>query len=349
MVLEETVTLTKTEEILPHSRSVCYVILTPNLAKYVGQNMPTSQTKLLGKTMLEWVINACGDRPAIVDISPEEDNLVKVIRPYLKDADWTVVLYSDTPLISSIVLESAVDFAESKDQNVLKLERGYVCKTEYLKSADVIYGMEEFRYNKNDFLRVSTFADCNLASKTIKNRIMDYFLENGVQIIDPDTTYIESGVSIGAGSVVYPNNELCGNTEIGNNVQLFGGNRILNSIVSADAKIEGSSIVSSVIGAKSRIKNSVIGSDALIKSNCKIIDGASVKESVVDEECKIIGASVKGAYINKNCKIYDGARISGSDGNITLLNNVSVMENAVIARPCEIKEGAKVDAGAIIK
>ncbi|MGN1258678.1 MAG: hypothetical protein ACI4T8_00350 [Christensenellales bacterium] len=346
---EEVIQMPQLAKIESNNKSIAYIILMPNSVKNKQKNMPTCQTKLYGKSILEWVSNACAEKPTIKEIESNQTDIINIIKPDLTNSDWTIILYSDTPLVTSVVLDDAVKYAETKDLNVLRLERGYVCKTEYLKHTDFIYGMEEYKFNKQDFTQVITFADCTRVSKILKQRIMDYYMENGVQIIDPETTYIESSVSIGEGTIIYPSNIICGTTEIGDNVQLFGGNRILNSIISAEAKIEGSSIISSVIGSKSRIKNSVIGSDTLIKSDCKIIDGASVKESVVDEECKIIGASVKGSYVNKNCKIYDGARVCGEGGNIVLLNNVSVAENAVIARACEIKEGSKIGPGAIIK
>ena len=67
-----------------------------------------------------------------------------------------------------------------------------------------------------------------------------------------------------------------------------------------------------------------------------------------DEECKIMGATIKGSFINKNCKVYEGARIIGKNGNIVLNNNVSIGENCIITIPCEIEEAQKIVAGTVL-
>ena len=95
-------------------------------------------------------------------------------------------------------------------------------------------------------------------------------------------------------------------------------------------------------------KNSNIGTDALVKANTKIQDGAIVKESIINEECKIMNATIKGSVVNKNSKIFDGVRLIGKDGNIIIENNVSIGENSIINTDCIVQEGKKLPAGTLI-
>lgn len=305
-------------------------------------------TKLFGKSFLELVENACDKKPKTFKLG-EEDDLLQKVKEELTDSEYTVILFSDTPLITTATVYSSVQYAIENNIDILNLDRGFVCKTEVIKNAESLESEDCFCCSEEDFFVVSNFTDLSLASEIMKYRILDYHTSRGVQILDLSSTYIEAGVTIAEGTTIYPGNVICGTTEIAENVILFAGNRILNSVIGAETKIEGSSINASVIGENCKIKNAFIGSDALIKNNCKIIDGAVVKESIIEDECKVMSSSVKGAYINKNCKIYEGARISGKDGNIVLQNNVSVGENSIIVKPCEIKECKKIDAGTILR
>lgn len=328
------------------NHDINYIILAVN---YEGINTgkSTHDIKLLGKTMLDWVKSACPEQPNVKKVDSDFD-VLRDIKDLLTDSEWTIVLFSDTPLLTNDTLEKSFSFAEESGLNVCKLKRGYIFKTDYIRRIEDIYGVENCLINLEDFLVADNFVTINKASTILKNRILDYHMRNGVFIMDRSSTYIDCEVSIGRGTFIHPGNYLYGSTEIGEDVQLFSGNRILNSIIAGDAKIESSTISLSVIGEKCKIKNSNIGNDTLIKSSTKVLDGSVVKESIIDEECKIMNATVKGVAIAKNCKIYDGARIIGKNGNIAIENNVTIGENCVINVPCVVQEGKRLSSGTII-
>lgn len=62
---------------------------------------------------------------------------------------------------------------------------------------------------------VNTQEELAVASRLIFKRKARRLMEDGVLMIDPRTTYVEETVTIGAGSVLYPNTFLRGNTRIG--------------------------------------------------------------------------------------------------------------------------------------
>ena len=326
--------------------SIKYIILAVD-NKNFNITKPSYEIKLFGKSMVEWVKSACEEVPTVITVECEHDP-IREIKPFLGNSEWTIVLYSDTPLITNATISKSFNYCLSRHLNVCKLPRGYIFKTEYVKRIEEVYGLENVSVSQNDFLQATDFNTLAKINDLLKNRIYDFHQKNGVFIMDKNSTYIESDVSISKGVTIYPNNSIYGNTEIGEDVVLFAGNRIIGSIISTGATLENSSVVNSVIGEKCRIKNSTVGNDCLIKANCKIIDYASVKESVIDEECKIMGATIKGSFINKNCKVYEGARIIGKNGNIVLNNNVSIGENCIITIPCEIEEAQKIVAGTVL-
>lgn len=70
---------------------------------------------------------------------------------------------------------------------------------------------------------------------------------------NPETTYLESQVTIGAGTKIEPNVYIAGLTRIGKNCEIQCGSRIINSILEDGVKVYGARIEQSKIGSKAEI------------------------------------------------------------------------------------------------
>lgn len=82
------------------------------------------------------------------------------------------------------------------------------------------------------------------AEAILRRRINRHWMDAGVTLVDPETTYIEPEVTIGQDTVIYPNTHLRGRTAIGSNCEI-GPNVVLT-----DTKIGNScTILVSVIEA----------------------------------------------------------------------------------------------------
>src|SRR5699024_9389022 len=58
------------------------------------------------------------------------------------------------------------------------------------------------------------------AEKEMRRRLLQQHMLNGVTIVDPDHTYIEKGVEIGADTIVHPGTILKGKTRIGSDCEI---------------------------------------------------------------------------------------------------------------------------------
>src|SRR6056297_149352 len=65
------------------------------------------------------------------------------------------------------------------------------------------------------------------AEKVLRTRINNKHMENGVTIIDPETTYIDEEVKIGSDTIIYPFSYIEGNTKIGKNNIIRPNNNII--------------------------------------------------------------------------------------------------------------------------
>lgn len=73
---------------------------------------------------------------------------------------------------------------------------------------------------------INTRVHLARAERILRERIAEHWMNEGVTVIDPATTYIHEGVRIGRDTVIQPNTHLQGNTVIGENC-VIGPNSII--------------------------------------------------------------------------------------------------------------------------
>lgn len=249
----ETLTLEKPEiETKQTEKKLSVIILLTKNSAFVGNEKPW-ELKLLGKSMKEWVTMSCNNyRIRYVEYDGKQD-VVEVAKQNLDDTEYTMVLYSDTPLIRKKTVEEILDYCFVKNMSVCKLTRGYVFNNEFLKNADKIYTAEPQYFDEEDFMTVYNLKQLMLIEDILKNRVMSFHLKNGVRIIDGGSVSIDADVTIKSGTVIYPNNRIFGKTYIGNNVILYPNNIIENCYIDDNSSIEFSVVKNADIPARSKI------------------------------------------------------------------------------------------------
>ena len=110
------------------------------------------------------------------------------------------------------------------------------------------YKVDSFKIEDEDeILGVNSKVQLAQASKISRDRKNIELMDNGVILIDPNTTYIEDNVEIGQDTVIYPNVTIQGNTKIGKNCEILGNTRIENSVIADNVKIEASVVEQSTL------------------------------------------------------------------------------------------------------
>lgn len=109
-------------------------------------------------------------------------------------------------------------------------------------------------------LGAGTRAELVAVEKAFRRRANNYWLANGVTLIDPDSTYIDPDVQIGQDTVIWPNSYLQGRTAVGADC-IIGPNTILrNARVGDGCRAEMAMVVEADIAAGTTIPPfSVIG------------------------------------------------------------------------------------------
>ena len=186
-------------------------------------------------------------------------------------------------------------------------------------------------------------------------RNLDY-LEAGVRFIDIRTAYIDEGVTIGAGTVIYPCVVIEGDVTIGENCTIGQNSRIKDSVIGDDTSVQSSVILESKVGS-----GTSVGPFAYLRPNsevgdgCKVGDFVEIKNSKLGDGAKAahltyVGDSDVGERVNLGCGVvfvnYDGSRKYRSvveDGafigcNVNLVSPVHVGKDAYIAAGSTITE-----------
>lgn len=205
-----------------------------------------------------------------------------------------------------------------------------------------------------EILGVNSKVELAQASKVLRDRKNIELMEKGAILIDPATVYIEEGVEIGRDTIIYPGAVLQGKTVIGENCQILGASRIVDSILRNNIKVESSVIEDSIL------ENGVtIGPFAHLrpKSHLKekvhIGNFVEVKKSVLEKGVKAGHLTYLGdAQIGEDTNIGAGTITCNYDGKnkfkTIVGKNSFIGSDSMLVAPVIIGENALVGAGSVI-
>lgn len=205
-----------------------------------------------------------------------------------------------------------------------------------------------------DTLGVNSRAQLAEVEKVLRKRINKFHLDNGVTLIDPDTTYIGVDVIIGKDTVIYPNNILEGYTKIGESCTILQNSRIKDSIIEDEVEVQASVILNSRIG-----KNTTVGPFAYIRPESTIGEGVrigdfvEVKKSSIGNGTKVSHLTYIGdAEVGSGCNFGCGTVVVNYDGktkNKTIIGDHSFIGcNTNLISPVEVQDNTYIAAGSTI-
>lgn len=219
--------------------------------------------EILGKKMWEWVALSCDGAKTKTTPCTKDSNIIELVKPFVSDQKYTVILYSDTPLLNRSHILEILDYFKSRDLNVLKLSRGFVFNTEYLKNCENVLVNTNKMFDGEEFLQVDSFEKVSKVQKKLQEQIILYHMKNGVHFTDEKSVYIDAGVGIEKNVTVEANNTIKGNSYICEGCIIESNNIIKDSIISKNCVIKCSYISGSAIS-----ENSIIGPfDKIIDQN----------------------------------------------------------------------------------
>ena len=224
-------------------------------------------TKIYGLDLSGWVKKALNNIPYI-ELDYEGSDLVEFLKPKMVNSKYSIILFSNTPLITTSSILKIVEYVTIKDINACKFSGGFAFKNEYLLRAKQIQFDAILPLDEEEFLIVNNPSSLKFATKILHDRIIQKHLNNGVEIIG--NSDIDEPVEIGKSCMIFNGNVIKGNTTISENTILKENNIIEDCVIGQDVCVAGSNLVNSKIEDNVFILPYCYINNATIRKNCYI-------------------------------------------------------------------------------
>ena len=192
------------------------------------------------------------------------------------------------------------------------------------------------------------------ATRVAQKRTNEKWMLEGVTMIDPSRVYIESGVTIGRDTVLFPEVYLYGTTRIGEGCTLGP------SVVMEDTEIGDGCKIKFAVLEKAKMENHVdMGPFGHLRKGAHLADHVhmgnfgEIKNSYLGEGTKMGHFSYIGdAQIGKDVNIGAGTITCNFDGEnkfkTEIGDEVFIGSDTMLVAPVKIGKGAKTGAGAVV-
>lgn len=193
------------------------------------------------------------------------------------------------------------------------------------------------------------------AERVIRQRIRDQWLEAGVTMRDPSSTWIDAEVAIGRDTVLYPNVMLEGRTVIGEDTTVHSGVRITDCVIGSHVEILDHCILrGSQIDDDARLGPFVhLRPGVLVRRKAKVGNFVEMKKTELGEGSKANHLSYLGdAKIGKGVNIGAGTITCNYDGahkyQTVIEDRVFLGSDTQLIAPVTIGEGSVIAAGTTV-
>lgn len=203
-------------------------------------------------------------------------------------------------------------------------------------------------------LGVNDRAELAAARATMNERLCRAHMDAGVTIVDPATTYLEPGLTIGADSVIAPNTAIGGGSVLGLRTRVGPNTRLYNARLDDDVCITESVVLDTAVGA-----GTTIGPFAHLRAGNAVGAGVHIGNFVELKNTRM-GDGVKAGHlsylgdarIGENANVGAGTITCNYDGvrknETTIGRDAFIGSNSSLVAPVSIGDGALTGAGAVV-
>lgn len=205
-----------------------------------------------------------------------------------------------------------------------------------------------------EILGVNSRKDLARAEKIARRQINQALMAAGVTIVDPEVTYIDAGVRVGADTVIYPFCFLEGATRVGRESRIGPGVTLRDSVVGDNVTITYAVVLSSQVGDGCQV-----GPFAYLRPGTVLAAGAKVGD-FVELKNTYIGPGSKVPHLSYLGDAQIGARVNVGAGTITcnydgedkwptfIEDEAFIGSNTNLVAPVRVGRGAVIGAGSTI-
>ncbi|HEX3328074.1 MAG TPA: bifunctional UDP-N-acetylglucosamine diphosphorylase/glucosamine-1-phosphate N-acetyltransferase GlmU, partial [Actinomycetota bacterium] len=202
---------------------------------------------------------------------------------------------------------------------------------------------------------VNSRSELAQVSATLRRAACERWMEAGVTIVDPDSTFIDATVELSRDVVVLPFTFLEGATKIAGGAQIGPQTRIVDSEVGTNATVTFSVVTGSTVG-----QDTTVGPFASLRSGSRLGRGVHIG-SFVETKAATIGDGSKAGHlaylgdaeIGRDVNIGAGTITCNWDGqqkNPTVIeDDVYIGSDTMLVAPVQVRERAATGAGSVVR
>lgn len=205
-----------------------------------------------------------------------------------------------------------------------------------------------------DVLGTNTRAELALVTRLARERVVGELMEAGVTVLDPDTTYVDLGVTVGPDTVIHPNTYIEGTSKIGSGCEIGPVVRLVDSTVGDGSVVTFSDVNGAKIGP-----DASVGPFARLRPGTTLRKGAKVgtfvetKAADIGEGSKVPHLSYMGdVTVGRDSNIGAGTITSNYDGKdkhrTKIGDEVFVGSDTIFIAPVRVGRGAYTGAGSVV-
>jgi bifunctional UDP-N-acetylglucosamine pyrophosphorylase/glucosamine-1-phosphate N-acetyltransferase len=192
------------------------------------------------------------------------------------------------------------------------------------------------------------------AGRILQQRILEQHMLNGVTIVDPEHTYVEASVTIGADTTLWPGCLLQGDTSIGQGAVVGPNSQIVDSTIG-----DGCRVVYSMLEGARMDAGSEIGPFGHLRKGAHLGEGVhmgnfgEVKNSYLGPGTKMGHFSYIGdAQVGTGVTIGAGTITCNFDGEkkhpTVVGEGAFIGSDSLLVAPVELGQGARTGAGSVV-
>lgn len=206
----------------------------------------------------------------------------------------------------------------------------------------------------DEVLGVNDRAQLAQATAVLRRRTLERLLAAGVTVVDPATTYVDTGVEVGQDTVLEPLTFLEAGTRVGAGCSIGPNTRLIACRVDDEATVTQAVVVQSHIGARA-----VVGPFAYLRPGAELGPGSKVgtyvevKKSSIGRGSKVPHLTYVGdAEIGEDVNVGAGTVFVNYDGQrkhrTVVGDGAFIGSDTMLVAPLTIGDGAQTAAGSTI-
>ena len=206
----------------------------------------------------------------------------------------------------------------------------------------------------SELIGINTRVHLAEAETALRARINRDLMLAGVGIIDPATSYIEYGVTIGQDTVILPNTHLQGETTIGENCVIGPNTIIVGSTIGDHCEVQASVVEYATledhvdVGPFSHLRKNAYLEEGVHMGNFGEVKNTRLRRGVKMGHFSYIGDG----DIGENTNIGAGTITANYDGKnkhrTVTGKNVFIGSDTMLVAPVTLGDGARTGAGSVV-